>query len=544
MNSTQLIPAAQYVRMSTDRQEYFIANQMLAIEEYARLHGFEVVKTYADPGKSGVLIKHRAGLMQLLDDVVTGSCRYRAVLVYDVSRWGRFQDNDEAAHYEFICKQAGTPVLYCAEPFSNDCTVPSLIMKAIKRTMAGEYSRELGERVYHYQRQMVLRGFKMGARAGFGLRRKLVSADGKRDRILQDGEYKGISTDRIILVPGPARELKVVRDIYDMYLRSRGTLRAWRIAAEMNRRGIVYRTAKPQWDWHVVDRILTNPNYIGTNVWGRTSCRLDAPARSVSRSQWVEKRQAFTPIIDEKTFERAQRLRDKLKQSPTDEDLLQNLSCLLRRKGLLTRRIIDQAKSTRSLTYLRKRFGSLRRIYELTGATCRTAVFSGREKGIAAERLRDSVVKELLATFPSHLSGFRTGSRRQRPILLVDDDFTLSVVVAREYETPLGKRGWCIRPVPYEYGQLTLLCLVNSSRDRVIAMYVMPPLKMRTIQHKFDESDAWLRSGTRIDVAEFYRTALAMHARNIAEEDPSIIRRSQLLPLVHRYAKRSTFREP
>jgi hypothetical protein len=32
------------------------------------------------------------------------------------SRWGRFQDADESAHYEFLCKSAGIPVHYCAEP--------------------------------------------------------------------------------------------------------------------------------------------------------------------------------------------------------------------------------------------------------------------------------------------------------------------------------------------------------------------------------------------------------------------------------------------
>jgi hypothetical protein len=55
--------------------------------------------------------------------------------VYDVSRWGRFQDSDEAAHYEFVCKTAGAPVHYCAEMFANDGTLLSTIMKALKRAM-------------------------------------------------------------------------------------------------------------------------------------------------------------------------------------------------------------------------------------------------------------------------------------------------------------------------------------------------------------------------------------------------------------------------
>lgn len=112
--------AAQYVRMSTDHQQYSIANQEAAIREYASLHGLEVVRTYSDEGRSGVSMAHRSGLQQLLNDVISRSVDFEAVLVYDVSRWGRFQDADESAHYEFLCKQGGIQVHYCAEQFPND----------------------------------------------------------------------------------------------------------------------------------------------------------------------------------------------------------------------------------------------------------------------------------------------------------------------------------------------------------------------------------------------------------------------------------------
>ena len=54
--------AAEYVRVSTDMQLYSILNQQATIAEYARSHGFEIVKTYADPAKSGLDIRHRPGL--------------------------------------------------------------------------------------------------------------------------------------------------------------------------------------------------------------------------------------------------------------------------------------------------------------------------------------------------------------------------------------------------------------------------------------------------------------------------------------------------
>jgi DNA invertase Pin-like site-specific DNA recombinase len=102
MPKQQLVPAAEYVRMSTHDQPNSIPIQRAAIQRYATANGYDVVVTYSDEGKSGIEIKHRSGLRQLIQDAVGGQTRFRAILVYDVSRWGRFQDTDESAHYEFL----------------------------------------------------------------------------------------------------------------------------------------------------------------------------------------------------------------------------------------------------------------------------------------------------------------------------------------------------------------------------------------------------------------------------------------------------------
>ena len=108
--------AAQYLRMSTDMQECSFPMQREAIGRYAAAQGLRVVRTYADAGKCGLSLLGRHGLCRLLDDVTAGRADFRVVLVYDVSRWGRFQDCDEAGYYEHICR-AGVRVEYCTEPF-------------------------------------------------------------------------------------------------------------------------------------------------------------------------------------------------------------------------------------------------------------------------------------------------------------------------------------------------------------------------------------------------------------------------------------------
>src|SRR5262245_34089975 len=99
--------AAQYVRKSTDLQKYSTENQADAIRKYALDRDIEIVRTYADDAKSGLRLDCRDGLKQLLADVQSGGADFNLILVYDVSRWGRFQDADESAHYEYICKRAG-----------------------------------------------------------------------------------------------------------------------------------------------------------------------------------------------------------------------------------------------------------------------------------------------------------------------------------------------------------------------------------------------------------------------------------------------------
>jgi DNA invertase Pin-like site-specific DNA recombinase len=198
---TTVVPAAEYVRMSDKMQQYSIANQQLAIREYAAQHGFEIVKAYSDPDRSGVVAKHRTGLSELLKDVITGNARYKVILVYDVSRWGRYPNSDEAAHYEFLCASSGIPLHYCTEQFANDGTASSSLLKALKRSMAAEFSRELGEKVFKGKNRIVQLGYWVGGMPGFGYRRLMLSAEGKPKQRMKFGEHKSLTTDRTVLVP-------------------------------------------------------------------------------------------------------------------------------------------------------------------------------------------------------------------------------------------------------------------------------------------------------------------------------------------------------
>jgi len=489
--------AAEYLRMSTEHQQYSLENQSAAIRHYAERHGFRVSRTYSDPAKSGVLLKHRAGLRELLKDVAAGQMEYRVILVYDVSRWGRFQDTDEAAHYEFLCKSAGVPVHYCAESFANDGSLPSSVMKALKRAMAGEYSRELGVKVLAGQMGLAKLGFKQGGPPGYGLRRMLVSSTGELKQLLGDGERKSIATDRVILVPSPDHEVEVVQDIYHMFVADR--MSVWGIAHELNRRGIPYMSTK--WDHGAVRNILTHPKYMGWHVFNQTTCKLCTPRVKLPRSQWILTPYAFRPIVDYKLFQDAQQLLNDRTQNRTDQDLLDRLKALLAREGRLTLKLIADSPSTPSPSTYRYRFGTMRRAFQLIGYGKPTD-YAAMDSRRRAQFQRRELMERLVSLFPSELS-IEQRNRRWRGQLVLQSGQAVSVLVAPSVNLAKDHMTWRINPVWHEWHLVTLLARLDKTNTSFFDFHLMPNMDRRS-EFYVQQKSEWLKRGFRLsDLAEF-----------------------------------------
>jgi len=492
MQPISLIPAAQYLRMSTEDQQYSIANQEAAIGDYARRLGFEVVSTYSDPGKSGISIKSRDGLRQLLADVIGGKARFQAILVYDISRWGRFQDIDESAHYEFICRSAGIPVHYCAEQFSNDGSIASSIMKTLKRTMAAEYSRELGAKVLAGQQRIARLGFRAVGTAGFGLRRMMISPDGRRRIVLQDGERKAVHTDRTILVPGPRKEVECVRTMFELAASGRTTKE---IARELNQRRMTDPSGGP-WGRDRIYRILTNNAYAGWNTYGKTTQKLGQISRIVKREHWIAKPGAFAPIVNQELFDRVQRqLRRRGKRPPKSEaDLIRRMKKVLERHGVLTNRLVGQCYYTR--------FGSVMKAYQLAGYQPRPKVLKRNETEGKMRRLREALNTKLKNLFADRVRFLCFPCQKIPPIVEIDGCCRLGVHLCRTVFKRSRQLGWllhlrqCHRHLP------SLVCTVDPSHSKLLEFYVLPPFEGSVKQTIVRADTPWVRSGRKLESLE------------------------------------------
>ena len=497
MEAKPPVPAAQYVRMSTEDQQYSIANQEATIQTYAESHGYVVVSTYADAGKSGVAIKHRKELRRLLHDVTSGRSQYKAILVYDVSRWGRFQDVDEAAHYEFLCKSAGIPVRYCAEQFDNDGSLSSSMMKALKRTMAAEYSRELGIKVSAGQRRLSLLGFRVVGTPGYGLRRMIVSPDGCRRLILKDGERKAIKTDRTILVPGPKREVDCIRTIFGL-----ADLRKTpkEIARELNARHIRYSKGRP-WDHRFVYRILKNEKYTGCNTYGKTTRKLCSRSRGVERHLWITNPDAFDSIVSRETFDRVQKLIERRATRPKRSDacLIQGMRRVLAREGKITQTLLKGRGIFDHRTYY-QRFGSVMRAYELAGylPPPRTIKFINSQRQV--RHLRNDLYARLKQLFSSHVRFINLPGQKFREVVEIDGCLRIAVYLCRAADsTNAGEPGWLLRVRSLERYLPALICTMDQSFSKLLNFYVLPPIGDSFQKYKvFRENQPWLSAGRKL----------------------------------------------
>ncbi|USX15326.1 recombinase family protein [Oxalobacteraceae bacterium OTU3CAMAD1] len=429
-----VLRAAMYVRMSTDPQNYSIQHQCEKLNEYAAAHGMQIVAMYADAGKSGLRINGRDGMKNLLDDVLGGMADFNTILVYDVSRWGRFQDVDESAHYEFLCRRAGIDIVYCAESFQNDGSAMSSILKNLKRTMAAEYSRELSRKVFSAQSRFALMGFKQGGSAGYALRRAVVDKDGRVRRLLRAGERKGALTNRVVFVPGPAHEVAVLRRIYDLYLHHRMGDAA--IASLLNNEQIPSESGRP-WTAPVVHTILTHEKYAGSVVYNRTSYAMHTPPSQNPPETWVLKRDAFEALVPFSTFQAAQQERQTRGQRIATQELLEMLRLVHQMHGEVSTRLIDLTPGLPPHKVFVTRFGTLTNAYALAGVRPTTRAEKYVDSWRRIETMRNAAMASLASLILQ--AGSTSSAAQGKNTISINGSVIVKLIVARSRRYHAGR---------------------------------------------------------------------------------------------------------
>ena len=140
---------------------------------------------------------------------------------------------------------------------------------------------------------------------------------------------------------------------------------------------------------------------------------------------------AFEPIVNQATFDRAEACRPKKADSWwSDDEMLRRVRRLLKAKGRLSETLLMKARGMPSVTTLHKHFGTYRQLYQKVGCHLDAEDISKGKQCERSNTLRRTVVSMVQGLFPesvtvTHLPG------RTRSVLVIDNSLMVSILLCR-----------------------------------------------------------------------------------------------------------------
>src|SRR5262249_42901990 len=157
---------------------------------------------------------------------------------------------------------------------------------------------------------------------------------------------------------------------------------------------------------------------------------------------WIRTDNAFEPIVDESLFQAAQEIIRARSHRISNEEMLGRLRELLDQQGYLSGIIIDERESMPSSSAYRSRFGSLIRAYQLVGFT------PDRDYHyVEVNRFLRDFYPTIVAGTIEEIRGIggEVEQNSGNELLMVNREFTASIVISRCRETVSGSLRWHIR---------------------------------------------------------------------------------------------------
>ncbi len=271
-----LIPAALYARVSSDRQDVdlSVAAQLRALRDYAEKNGYLVCREYIDEAESG-RIADRPQFQRMLDEASKPQSPFQEILVWKFSRFTRKREH--AVAFKSMLRRRGVRVVSITE--QADDTPTGKLLEAIIESVDEFYSENLAQEVTRGMRESASRGFWVTSYAPYGYKRVHV----------QDGPKK-----RPTLELNPPADA-VVRRIFDMALQGKSILD---VTKTLNAEGIPTTNGK-KWLKTTIHTMLDNEAYTGAVVWG---------AKAKDGAPPVRVEDAHPAIISKGEFQRVKKL--------------------------------------------------------------------------------------------------------------------------------------------------------------------------------------------------------------------------------------------
>ncbi len=294
-----MTPAVPYARYSTDRQDArSIDDQLRRCHAFASAHGYEVVGEFKDAAQSGASLD-RADLQRLIAEAQAGKrCRFRAVLVDDLSRLSR--DLGDTWQLVFgTLAAANIRVIDCTTGMASDAAGARLTFGAL--ALVNDTFLQLVRTETH-------RGLEGRARAGFWAG---GSCFGYRTEPEPNPQDPARPRAKVIIHEA---EAELVRRIFHDYATG---MSLGDLIETLNREGVPApadgrsKKAIAGWSKSLLYFLLRNERYVGQFVWNKRVWFRDPITkrrryRERPEAEWIRTEQPALALVDRETWDRVQ----------------------------------------------------------------------------------------------------------------------------------------------------------------------------------------------------------------------------------------------
>lgn len=268
-----------YCRVSTDKEDQLnsLDTQKKFFEEFSKKHGYTLIRLYADEGITGTRLNKRTQFKRLMSDA--GQGLFEMVVVKDISRFAR-----NAVDFLQGIRYLKSLGIACNFVNASLSTQDSEMVLGTLALVAQEESANTSKRIK----------FSKKINAEKGRVPNIVYGYDKTK-----GDFFNLSINEF--------EAEIVRRIYGMYINDGHG--ANKISQILNDEGLKTKRGC-KWSQNAVSRILSNPLYIGKIINGKEEVKdfLTGIRTKKNEEDWLIKEQPDIRILDDETFEQAQKI--------------------------------------------------------------------------------------------------------------------------------------------------------------------------------------------------------------------------------------------
>ncbi len=194
--------------------------------------------------------------------------------------------------------------------------------------------------------------------------------------------------------------------------------------------------------------------------------------------------------------------------------MLDLLAQILERRGYLSGLIIDEVDDCPSSSAFRSRFGSLLRAYALVGFSP-DHDYRYLETNRKLRVLHPTVAQAILAGIQS-VGGSATQDAAT-DLLIINREFTASIVIVRCFQTGAGSLRWKLRLDTALKPDITVAVRMDSLNEQAKDYYLLPRLDMHEAVLRLAEYNGLSLDAYRFDTLDtFYRMTARVPLRAVA----------------------------